>query len=203
MEAIRAFLAIRVPRETADAIRGLVSRLKPRLPEARFVGAHQWHLTLHFFAALSPDEVDRVREAGRGATATLSTFLLSFRGLGAFPDAKRARVLWLGVGEGARECAALHERLRAALRGQGLWVEERPFQPHLTLARFRQPRPGGIVEELRRWPGHEVAAFLVERVTLFRSVLTSLGAEHTVLDEFPLGGATGGGGDPGEAHGGP
>ncbi len=203
METVRAFLAIPVSRETAGALKALVARLKPRLPEARFVGAHQWHLTLHFFAALTPDEVDRVREVGRGAVATVSTFLLSFRGLGAFPDTKRARVLWLGVGEGARECAALHERLRAALRGQGLWVEERPFQPHLTLARFRQPRPGGIVEELRQGSGHEVAPFLVERVTLFRSVLTSQGAEHTVLDEFRLGGATGEGGGPEEVHGGP
>ncbi len=202
MDTIRAFLAIPVPRESSRAVRTLVNRLKPRLPGARFVAADQWHLTLHFFAALSPHNAEGVRQAARGATAGQAPFTLTLRGLGAFPDPRRPRVLWLGVEEGVQECATLHERLAVALRSRGLPIEERPFRPHLTLARFREPLPGGIGDELRREPGHEVARFPVDRVTLFRSVLTPRGAEHTVLDEFRLGEATAGVRGPEEGRGG-
>lgn len=202
MDTVRAFLAVPIPRESARAIQALLNRLKPRLPEARFVAADQWHLTLHFFAALSPDDAEGVRQAARGATAGQAPFTLTLRGLGAFPDPRRPRVLWLGVEEGARECATLHERLAVALRSRGLPVEGRPFRPHLTLARFREPFSGGLGDEWRREPGPEVSRFSVERVTLFKSVLTPRGAVHTVLDEFGLGGATAGVRGPGEDHGG-
>lgn len=202
METTRAFLAVPTPKEPARAIQALVDRMKPRLPHARFVPADQWHLTLHFFAALSAGEVDEVRQAARAATAAQGPFTLTLRGLGVFPDGRRPRVLWLGVEEGALECVRLHEGLAAALRSRGLPVEERPFHPHLTLARFRTPPPGGIGDALRQAPGHEAARFPVDRVTLFRSVLTPRGAEHTALDEFGLGGSSARGRGPGEDHGG-
>ncbi len=188
METIRAFLAIPTPEEARRAIGGVVKRLQPTCPRARFVPPQQWHVTLHFFAALSADQVRGVCEAAREAVQGLAPFEMALKGVGCFPDARRPRVLWLGVLDGARECALLHEALRRGLVARQVPVEDRPFRPHLTLARFRDRFFGA------RWPeeaSSEIARFSVARVVLYRSVLSPRGAEHTALEEFALGGGQG------------
>lgn len=197
METIRAFLAVPTPEDAARAIRALVDRLKPALSGARFVPVTQWHLTLHFFAALTPDQVEGVRQAAKDSASGLDPFPVSLCKLGTFPDPRRPRVLWLGLAEGARECTALRDRLARELRARGLPVEDRPFRPHLTLARFWDPPPGGIDGVLRRAPSEEVVRFTAGNVVLFRSILTPRGAEHARLDAFTLGA-----GGPGRERGG-
>lgn len=187
-ETIRAFLAIRVADDAKRAIRDVVERLRTKVSEARFVPPDQWHLTLHFFAALSPVEVQAVREVARNAVAELRPFTIGLGGLGTFPDPRRPRVLWLGLREGADECTVLHRRIATGLRARGLPAEDRPFRPHVTLARFRDARPGGVEAALRSASSHDLTRFTADRVLLFQSTLTSRGAEHRVLDAFVLGG---------------
>lgn len=187
----RVFLAVPVPEAVRRALDDLVRRLRPRLPAGRFVHPGQVHVTLHFFEALSAGQVDAVRAIARAAAGRAAPFRVAFGGLGVFPDPRRARVLWTALAEGGGAVGALADDVGQALARAGLPVDDRPFRPHLTLARFRDPpRPADLDAVLAR--GGEVAlpAFDADRLTLYRSVLEPSGAVHSPIGEFPLAGGS-------------
>ena len=121
----------------------------------------------------------------------MPAFDLELRGLGRFPSHGPLRVVWAGIGEGRESLAALAEALSRELSARGFEAEERPFSPHLTLARCRDPR--GSREAARA-----VAAFApsvgrlgvqpVDALVLYRSELGSGPPVHTPVRRAPLAG---------------
>ena len=98
------------------------------------------HLTLRFFAELPADRVEAVSAAADAAAGAVPAFDLEVRGLGRFPPHGPLRVVWAGLGEGREPLLALAGALARELETRGFPPEERPFSPHLTLARCRDPR---------------------------------------------------------------
>lgn len=183
---MRCFIAVPLPPATREALALQTSRLCPRLEGARFVRPQGLHLTLHFFTDLNEAEVALAVASLREGVAGTAAFDVHLGAPGVFPDARRARVLWMGLALGAGELSRLRSRIGVSLRSRGLPVEERPFTPHLTLARFSPPipvRPDALGLSARDVPG-----FVADRVTLFRSDLERGGAVHSVLESVPLGG---------------
>ncbi|MBP7125287.1 RNA 2',3'-cyclic phosphodiesterase [Myxococcota bacterium] len=183
---MRCFLAVTVPEEVRREVDGVIRRLRPRIPGARFVRTASLHLTLHFFEDLGPDDVLQAGEAARRGAGPVEPFEVAFRGLGAFPDPARPRVLWMGLERGGWQMASLHRSIGNALRVLGLPVEARPYSPHLTLARLSSPAP----EVARILAGEDwgtTSPFLVREVVLFESRLHPGGAEHLARMSFPLG----------------
>lgn len=180
--AERLFLAVPIPGDVRDAIR---LALPPKLP-GRVVRPEHWHLTLRFLG----DATAATRETLAGALARAAegsalgdAFTLRFANLGAFPSAARARVLWLGASEGARECEALAERVEAVVRAAGFGPAVRAFGAHLTLSRLDPPRS---VAPLVARPTEVAAPLEVRAVALYRSDLTPQGPRHEMLLEVPL-----------------
>ena len=110
----------------------------------------------------------------------LPAFDVAFRGVGTFPQGRRARVIWLGVREGAESLVALHEITGARLRTLGLDLEKRPFTPHLTLARLREGAPARAMRSIAAMDD-DVGRSRVDNVRLYESRLGSGGATHTIL----------------------
>lgn len=184
MEKIRAFIALPLPDQTKERLSRLIGELKQKIQGARFVPPEQLHVTLHFFAALSPEETVAVREVARMVAARAQKFWLSFEGIGFFPNSLRPRVMWLGISEGSEQCATLHEALGKALQARRIPCETRPFRPHLTLARFKTDcRVGKVVSE---YFDYKADRFVVEAMVLFQSQLTPRGAIHTPIEVFSL-----------------
>ncbi len=190
-DRIRAFLAVVVPDDVRRRVETLCRPLRSRLPDARFVPADALHLTLHFFEAIGPDEVEGVRAAAAEGAAPLAPFDVRLAGLGVFPDERRPRVLWVGVQQGAEGLSAVVASIGDGLRARALPVESRPFRPHLTLARFKDPHPHGVAEAIKSAGDAETGVFRATSVTLFRSDLRATGAVHTPIGVFPLGGGQG------------
>jgi RNA 2',3'-cyclic 3'-phosphodiesterase len=128
----RAFVAVRLPDVVLDAVAERVASVS--VP-GRCTTRDQWHVTLQFLGDHA--EVDAVVAALEGIDASGGRAQLG--GAGAFPDTTRARVLWLGFADGTsvleRVAAAVVERTAVL----GHEADTRPFRPHLTLARFRDP----------------------------------------------------------------
>lgn len=183
---MRCFVAVPLPDPVREVVASLVERLRPRLPPARFVRPGQLHLTLRFFPDLDGAAVARAAAAVRRGAADTRPFAVSLGDLGAFPDPGRARVVWLGLREGAGALAGLHARIAAGLTEAGLPVEDRPFRPHLTLARM--VRPSALALPV---PGVAAgdASFSANEVVLFESVLGPGGATHMRLVTARLGDA--------------
>ncbi|WP_029895991.1 RNA 2',3'-cyclic phosphodiesterase [Desulfohalovibrio reitneri] len=185
----RLFIAVPLPGEYREILEGLTGRLRKRLPKGApltFTKPDTWHLTLRFLGDTPEERIEPLKAAL--ADIDWRAFTLRAGGYGAFPGIQRPRVLWVGLREGADEARALASAVENASVAAGFEPEERPFRPHLTVARVKK---GGrllnaaeLLAEIGResWPG-----FLVRSFTLFGSELRPEGAVHTPLAEFGAG----------------
>jgi 2'-5' RNA ligase len=114
-------------------------------------------------------------------------FRLELEGLGAFPPRGPARVVWAGCGAGAGALEALASAVEEAFVAEGFPKEARPFSPHLTLARVRDPVGGRkLARALASVPAEPFGSVAVSSLVLFRSELTGRGAEYAELERVAL-----------------
>jgi RNA 2',3'-cyclic 3'-phosphodiesterase len=178
----RLFVAIEVP----DAAKHVVSRateeLRTEFPKARWVPVENWHVTMKFLGATYPRLVAWARSRLAWVAEGSAPFETSVTGMGTFPSAARARVLWAGLddasGRMARLAAVVDDALAKEFR-----PEARAFTAHLTVARSDPPmRLPAAVGDLR------VASdpFTVEELVLFRSHLRRPAPVYEPIERFPL-----------------
>ncbi|XXJ21366.1 RNA 2',3'-cyclic phosphodiesterase [Desulfovibrio caledoniensis] len=141
-----------------------------------------WHLTLKFLGETDKARIPAIKAAL--AAVDFAAFPLRAGGAGAFPDARRPKVLWLGLAEGGEQAASLALSIEDALAAIDIPREKKPFRPHLTLGRVRKPAPGDWTPVLDTAATHPWPSFTVEKFTLWQSTLTPEGAIHTPLAEF-------------------
>lgn len=186
-ETIRAFLAVELSVEAREQARRAIDALRPcvlgRAESVRWIPVENLHLTLKFLGSIDSDRVPQLLSTAAAKLAGEAPFEIELGGLGAFPNARKARVLWLGVSSGAAQLARLARKLDAAARRIGVSRERRAFHAHLTLGRVRQPG-GGVALERARAP--EGSPFRVEEVVLFESRLAPTGATYAPLARLPL-----------------
>ncbi len=182
-EAIRSFVAVSILEGARGQIAELLGRLRREAgPTVRWVRPELMHLTLAFLGEVSQDFLDSAKEQLSEVAGRREPFVMQLKGLGAFPDQWRARVVWLGTDQGRTEVCALQKDVVRALSSVGYQPERRPFSPHLTLGRLRVPDDVSTAVAVQ----FVTEAFTVDRVVLFRSVLGSGGPAYSVLAEFPL-----------------
>jgi len=187
MERVRSFIAILLSDDVRAAVAVEIARLRPLGPRVSWVSPPNLHLTLKFLGELPADALAEVREGLAEAVAGAAPFSLHFGGLGAFPDLTRPRVLWVGVDEGSRAAQALQSHVEAALTRRGFPREERPFSPHLTIGRVRDPRRlVELQQAMTRDARLEFGQFEVRGLSLMRSDLSPAGARYTGLAAFPF-----------------
>jgi 2'-5' RNA ligase len=94
-------------------------------------------------------------------------------------------VLWIGVKSGTDSIVRVQEMVVDRLEGVGVEREQRPFSPHITLARWRESRPSDRPRERSANPP-TIAQVDVNSVTLFQSRTSSTGSTYTRLVETSL-----------------
>jgi 2'-5' RNA ligase len=127
--------------------------------------------------------------AVRAAAATSRPLLLEVKGAGGFPNARRPRVVWLGLEGDLAPLTALAAELGRRLTPLGFPPEPRPFNPHLTVGRARDARGapglGGALAEAAQGDG---IGWRASELVLFESHLEPSGARHEPLLRAGLGG---------------
>jgi len=151
-------------------------------PPGRMAPSENWHLTLRFIGRM--EEVAYERLLAELDQADLGgPFRVHLRGLGAFPNPRRAAVLWVGVDQGGAELTSLAGQVEEIVTGIGLDPEERPFHPHLTLSRIRPPE--NVTALLAAGEGLS-GGWRADRLTVYSSTLGAGGARYEVLERFDL-----------------
>ncbi len=145
----------------------------------------QLHFTVAFLGEQPDEALSRLRDAA-APCGELRAFDLRLQGAGAFPDPRRPRVLWLGTGQGAAELEELAARLQGGLRAAGFRLEDRPFRPHLTVARVKPGGERGAARALQAAPPGEIARVNVAQLCLMQSQLGPQGARHSLVHEVRL-----------------
>jgi len=172
-----------LPEERRRSIERAVEPLRGTVPGARWTARESWNVTLKFLGSTPEERLGDVTTVAAGAAAGSSAISSALTGLGAFPGARRARVLWVGlVDHGV--LGSLAAALETAYAGAGFPAEDRPWRPHLTLARLKVPGP----VELAGAGEVDTTPFPVEEIVLFRSHLKPSGAVYEPLARFRLGG---------------
>ena len=182
----RLFAGIAIPGDIQDA----VSTLQSKLNGARWVEPENYHIPLAFMG-----EIERpVAEDADHALAqiALPAFELALRGVGCFGKGAQARALWVGVEDRsgrAELLARLQSKVANALRATGIQLDSRKFNPHVTIARLKQPEPRAIGRFMEQHNLFRSRPFTVDSFCLFESHLRSDGAQYRVLVDYPLAGA--------------
>jgi len=186
---MRLFIAVYPPPEMqAAAWRAADSLRASRAESVSWVKQQDLHCTMRFLGEVDDAAADLANQAMKEAAAQQTRFGATLGGFGAFPTAKEARVLWIGMVHGAESMRLLARALEQALRKQGFERADDPFEPHLTIGRVR--KPGDWTTRLIDAPTIE-ARFQVDRLVLVSSVLGAGGARHERLREVALVGGQG------------
>jgi RNA 2',3'-cyclic 3'-phosphodiesterase len=180
---LRLFVAIDLPEDVRALVGEGVAPVRDRFPRARWVPTRNQHVTLKFLGTTWPRLVDHVIRTAGDVAAAHAPFETRVAELGAFPSARRARVLWVGLEDPAGRLAAIAAALDDAL-AEHFRPEKRAFTPHLTVARFDPPVR---LEDDLSPIGVESRPFGVEWLVLYRSHLQRPAPVYEPLATFPLG----------------
>jgi 2'-5' RNA ligase len=187
---VRLFTAIELGEGVQAEGAALVAELRQRAarlaPSAKitWVPAERLHLTLRFIGEVDDQRADQIVHALR-APVPLKPFVTRWEGLGAFPPKRAPRVLWVAVSHGAEQLARVYEVISMRLRAAGISDEDRPYSPHLTLARVRDDA-GLRVSPLFEGLSGRLGETSVEAITLFQSKLSPKGPTYVALQRTPV-----------------
>jgi 2'-5' RNA ligase len=194
MSRIRTFIAVDPGKAIRDRIIALQKTLGRAATEVKWVEPDNLHVTLLFLGEVEDREVPAVCRAVEETAAKHSAFLVSVEKTGCFPNVRRPRVLWVGIGEGTQTICSLHDDLEEPLLELGCYRrEERRYTPHITLGRIRSdPTSDMLSAALAQQAGWKGGDATIQEVLVMSSQLTPDGPLYTVLSRARLGGVNSG-----------
>lgn len=171
-----------MPDDLKQGLAGFLAECARSAPRFRWVEPESLHLTLRFLGQVESERLEVICSAA--AQVRRPPFQVALGGRRTFGSGRRARVVHLEVKEGAQELAGLAEQLEVVAVAAGLLPEERPYHPHLTLARARERGGLPLPEDLPQPPA--LARFEVTGFELYRSELRRAGAAYSVIRAFHM-----------------
>jgi 2'-5' RNA ligase len=196
---MRIFIGIDLDPEVRARIDRFLEGVELFAPDARWMRPESLHITLKFIGEQTPERVEAITERLRRVKG--SAFEIRAGGYGFFPTAKAPRVFWIGIHTGP-QLAELAESIDIATAELGIPHEERPYSPHLTLARAGVGRRSGSPKWRKGDGPNATLAVLEKRLAamadldfgkmtarefiLYQSQLSSAGSKYTKLERFPM-----------------
>ena len=146
------------------------------------------HYTLRFIGEVGEDGARRIAGAAEEAAASRPHFDVTLGGLGAFPRARDARVLWVGLAAGADPFRDLARGLEKALEKRGFDREKRGFSPHLTLGRLHEPGLDwtNALAGMNSLENNPASGFTVRSISVVVSHLSPKGSHYDIRAEAAL-----------------
>jgi 2'-5' RNA ligase len=192
---VRAFTAIELSPDILAPLTRLTEKFKGlKISGVRWSAVENIHLTLRFLGDTAPEKLNNLKPLLQAAADEIHPFPLEVKNIGAFPNVRRPRVIWIGV-QAPPELNRLQALVEQAVNQMGIAHEEHGFSPHLTIGRVRNEISAAELAQLlpilagglNIQPGSMVAASF----TLFKSDLTPRGPNYTRLAVFKFGSSQG------------
>ncbi len=194
---MRLFVALDIDKPIRERILRFVDGVLPFAPDARWVKPESMHVTLKFIGEQPDVALPSIKQALQQISA--ASININFRGYGFFPNPKSARVFWVGI-ESGPELAVLASAVDQSLSTLAIPKEERPFSPHLTLARSaggsgsprrnKTDKPNPVFQILQNrlaaLPIPEFGTMTSREFFLYESQLSPKGSRYTKLARFEL-----------------
>jgi RNA 2',3'-cyclic 3'-phosphodiesterase len=178
--AMRLFIGIPLATAVAAELATLRQRLERPGDNLRWSAPESWHITLQFLGATSAAQYECVL-AGLGRIHA-GPVPVHLEAAGFF---HRAGVFHVGV-RATPELVALHGAVLSATASCGFEPEDRPYSPHITLARNRGREDGIRALKPRLGPAAELPSFTASEFLLYESHLSPQGSRYEIRARFPL-----------------
>ena len=183
---MRAFLALPVPLQALDALAEAQERMRAvvlaRSPAVRWTQSVQWHLTLKFLGEVSAEQAAALAERIDRRLQDRERVSTHWTKVKSFGPRRRARVIVAEV-HACDSLRRLAQEMEEEAFALGIPREERPFRPHITLARIKRPCDASAWLDAARL---EPAELRFDQLVLYRSQLTASGGVYSMLRNFPL-----------------
>lgn len=180
---MRLFVALDVPEETRRALRAVMENFSAVCRGARWARPEGIHVTLKFIGHVEDAKLPAIQEQ-LSHVSPRKAIDIAFRKFGFFPNEKHPRVFFVGIETGP-ELAALAAEIDSQLAPLGIAKESRKFQPHLTLARFKNSEGlPDLHKKLASLPAQDFGGGAASEFHLYQSVLQSGGAVYTRLSTY-------------------
>ena len=184
-ETIRLFMAIDLPEQVKDVLVETAVALSKNVPNraVRWVGREQMHLTLRFLGDTAVSQLPDLQRELAELVGKHQPFSLRLRGVGAFPNQKRPRVVWAGLAGDLTPLRKMQAEMEERVVALGWLPEKWAYNPHLTLGRVKD---ASAARGLNWAVKLEERAFGVTAVQLMRSELRPSGPVYSVRQEVAL-----------------
>src|SRR6266403_693333 len=180
---MRLFVALEIPFAVRENLAALLESLRAVSSQTRWVRPENLHVTLKFMGEVPETKLAATRSVLAGVRSD-QPVTVDFRGLGFFPNEKLPRVFWAGI-EASPNLKTLAADIEKATETLSIAREQRPFSPHLTLARFEPPRlPDQLWVTVQGNVGREFGSLRTHQFHLIESKLKPSGAEYTTVESF-------------------
>jgi 2'-5' RNA ligase len=182
---MRLFVALAVSDEIRHNISSFIRELSVADSKVRWLDPQNFHITLKFIGRVPPENLSPIA----GALAKVQVahpVQMEFRGLGFFPNARKPSVAWIGT-EFSPNLPALAAAINNELAPLEIQGEEKPFTPHLTIARFKQTHLSpALLAKTKTLQDCSFGTLTIREFHLVESTLKSTGAQYTTLRSFPF-----------------
>jgi|SRR6185437_9709857 len=188
----RTFIALELDETLQRFLSNVIHQMAQQLPSARWVNPAGIHLTLAFLGELTDEQVASAMLAADAASHQVTPFELRLKAPGIFGSPRQPRVIWMGIEENSGNLTRLHSVLNRDLEQREFEVDARPFSPHLTLARVKQPLNASEQQTLQRLLASKQSTSgspwqNMRQLSVIKSELLRSGARYTRLGAYPLG----------------
>jgi 2'-5' RNA ligase len=174
----RVFAAIDISEEVREEIRNYIVELRSGFDQVRvkWEKPEKLHITVKFAGSLDESQLKSFGEEIQTVAARLKRFQMKISGTGAFVKRRGPSVLWLGT-----EVVAAHNDPFETL---SVLSDKRPFRPHLTIARIKDPRKARDLIQEHKASSFGSARFAVAELVIYESTLLPTGSVYTSLKRF-------------------
>jgi RNA 2',3'-cyclic 3'-phosphodiesterase len=182
----RIFIALKV--EAGAALLAMISSLKSGLlnDNIKWTSIDNIHITLAFLGDTQESLINDITKMLKFKCAGSGKFNLTLKGCGLFRNLNDPRIIWTGIGPSER-LMQLNESVMNGLKLLKIKMEDRPYNPHLTLGRIKHLNDKDLLKSLiDRFQNVELQIVPVTDVVLYESILLQSGPIYRPLAKFPL-----------------
>jgi 2'-5' RNA ligase len=183
----RLFIAIDIDESIRNDLKNEVYK-KEHLGHLSWVRPENYHLTLKFLGDVPTSDIDKIAGILEKSTRGRGDTTLTYTTLGVFPSPSRPRVIWVGFKESSDTLKRIANEIDEGLFSElGMQKENRPFTPHLTIARVKKHiNKHRLAEFLKKGVDFKKNSFDVKNIVLYESELKQSGAEYRRIKEAAL-----------------
>ena len=186
MPPVRTFVAFDTPVEIRESMSSLQSELKRSNADVRWESLGKLHATIKFLGDVDERNLPKIIAKIEQSVSNAPPFTITYSGIGAFPDKRHPRVIWIGCETSDSTLLKMKNELDAALQPYGIPIEERAFHPHITLGRVKSANGINDLLSMLENLTFEPRSTKVDRIVVMKSTLKPQGSEYSLLTTIPL-----------------